>query len=114
MKSCFTYSKEPSAKKIQKSTLSMFSTTAKRIINRLLKRRIRLNSIHYYLPFLILKKECEAAGKKVSINEWIREPEQLDVKIAYEESFALAAKITTEKEALKQKKEIQSKHHTGK
>ena len=112
MRSCFTFSKELSVKKRPTSTLSMFSTTAKRIINRLLKRRIRLNSIHYYLPFLILKKECEAAGKEVSINEWIREPEQLDVKIAYEESFALVAKIATEKEALKQKKEIQSKFQT--
>ena len=92
----------------------MFSTIAKRIINRLLKRRIRLNSIHYYLPFLRLKKECEVAGMEVTINEWIRELEKLDVKIAYEDSFALAAKIATEKEALKQKKEIQNKHQTGK
>ncbi len=98
--------------KKQISILNMFSNPAKRIFKSPLKRRIRLNSIHYYLPFLILKKECEAAGKEVSINEWIREPEQLDVKIAYEESFALTAKIATEKEALKQKKEIQSKLQT--
>ena len=52
------------------------------------------------------------AGIEVTLNEWIRELEQLDVKIAYEESFALAAKIATEKEALKQKKEIQSKLQT--
>ena len=49
-------------------------------------------------------KDCEAAGKEVSIDEWIREPKQLDVKIAYEESFALAAKIATEKEALSTRK----------
>ena len=67
---------------------------------------------HHWFPFLRYKKECEAAGKEVSINECIREPEQLDVKIAYEESFALAAKIATEKETLKQKKEIQSKLQT--
>ena len=106
MRSCFTFSKEISVKKRPRSTLSMFSTTAKRIINRLLKRRIRLNSIHYYLPFLILKKECEVAGMEVTINRWVRELEQLDMKIAYEESFALAAKIATEKEALKHKTEI--------
>ena len=73
---------------------------------------------HHWFPFLRFKKECEAAGKEVSVNEWMRETGQLDQKIAHEESVALAAKIAAEKEAnakieiekeaLKKKKEIQS------
>ena len=73
---------------------------------------------HHWFPFLRFKKECEAAGKEVSINKWMRETGQLNEKIAHEESVALAAKIASEKEenikkeiekeALKKKKEIQS------
>tara|TARA_Y100001968_G_scaffold215854_1_gene198577 strand:+ start:296 stop:580 length:285 start_codon:yes stop_codon:yes gene_type:complete len=73
---------------------------------------------HHWFPFLRFKKECEAAGKEVSINEWMRKTGQLDEKIAHEESVALAAKIASEKDAdakkeieketLKKKKEIQS------
>ena len=73
-------------------------------------------------PFLRFKKECEAAGKKVSVNEWMRETGRLNEKIAHEESVALAAKIASEKEenikkeiekeALKKKKEIQSEFKT--
>ena len=75
-------------------------------------------SNHHWFPFLRFKKECEAAGKAVSVNEWMRATGQLDEKIAHEESVALAAKISAEKdadakkeiekEALKKKKEIQS------
>ena len=75
-------------------------------------------SNHHWFPFLRYKKECEAAGKEVSVNEWMRKTGQLDEKIAHEESVALAAKIVAEKEAnakieiqkeaLKKKKEIQS------
>ncbi len=77
---------------------------------------------HHWFPFLRFKKECEAAGKEVSVNEWMRETGQLDEKIAHEESVALAAKIANEKEAnakkeiekeaLKKKKEIQSELKT--
>ena len=73
---------------------------------------------HHWFPFLRFKKECEAAGKVVSVNQWMRETGQLDEKIAHEESVALAAKIASEKEAtikkeiekeaLKKKKDIQS------
>tara|TARA_B100001250_G_scaffold141445_1_gene121008 strand:+ start:250 stop:516 length:267 start_codon:yes stop_codon:yes gene_type:complete len=73
---------------------------------------------HYWFPFLRFKKECEAAGKEVSVNEWMRATGRLDEKIAHEESVALAAKISAEKdadakkeiekEALKKKKEIKS------
>ena len=73
---------------------------------------------HHWFPFLRFKQECEAAGKEVSVNEWMRQTGQLDEKIAHEESVALAAKITAEKEAnakneiekeaLKKKKEIQN------
>ena len=73
---------------------------------------------HHWFPFLRFKKECEAAGKEVSVNKWMRETGQLNEKIAHEESVALAAKITAEKEAnakneiekeaIKNKKEIQS------
>ena len=73
---------------------------------------------HHWFPFLRFKKECEVAGKEVSVNEWMRETGQLDQKIAHEESVALAAKIAAEKEAnakmeieketLKKKKEIQN------
>ena len=73
---------------------------------------------HHWFPFLRFKKECEAAGKEVSVNEWMRATGQLDEKIAHEESVALAGKIAAEKEAdakkeiekeaLKKKKEIQS------
>ena len=75
-------------------------------------------SNHHWFPFLRYKKACEAAGKEVSVNDWMRETGQLDEKIAHEESVALAAKIAAEKEAtakieiqkaeLKKKKEIQS------
>ena len=54
---------------------------------------------HHWFPFLRYKKECEATGKEVSVNEWMRATGQLDAKIAHEESVALAAKISAEKEA---------------
>ena len=54
---------------------------------------------HHWFPFLRYKKECEAAGKPVSVNEWMRAAGQLDAKIAHEEAVALAAKIAAEKEA---------------
>ena len=54
---------------------------------------------HHWFPFLRYKKECEAIGKEVSVNEWMRKTGQLDEKIAHEESVALAAKIAAEKEA---------------
>ena len=73
---------------------------------------------HHWFPFLRYKKECEAAGKEVSVNEWMRETGQLDEKIAHEESVASAAKIIAEREAhrkieiekeeLKKKKDIQN------
>ena len=56
-------------------------------------------SNHHWFPFLRYKKECEAAGKEVSVNEWMRAAGKLDAKIAHEESVALAAKIKAEKEA---------------
>ncbi len=78
---------------------------------------------HHWFPFLRFKKECETAGKKVSVNKWMRETGKLDEKIAHEElAVALAAKIASEKEAnakkeiekesLKRKKEIQSELKT--
>ena len=80
------------------------------------------NANHHWYPFLRFKKECEAAGKEVSVNEWMRATGQLDEKMAHEESVALAAKIASEKEedakkeiekeALKKKKEIQSELNT--
>ena len=67
---------------------------------------------HHWFPFLRYKKECEAAGKEVSVNEWMRATGKLDAKIAHEESVVLAEKIAAEKEiekeALKKKKEIKS------
>ena len=54
---------------------------------------------HHWFPFLRYKKECETAGKEVSVNEWMRATGKLDAKIAHEESVALAAKIAEEKEA---------------
>ena len=54
---------------------------------------------HHWFPFLRYKKECEAAGKEISVNEWMRATGKLDAKIAHEESVALAAKIAAEKEA---------------
>ena len=77
---------------------------------------------HHWFPFLRYKKECEAVGKEVSVNQWMRETGQLEEKIAHEESVLLAAKIAAEKEAnakkeiekdaLKKKKEIQSELKT--
>tara|TARA_B100001029_G_C14746853_1_gene278579 strand:+ start:298 stop:591 length:294 start_codon:yes stop_codon:yes gene_type:complete len=77
---------------------------------------------HHWFPFLRYKRECEAAGKEVSVNEWMRATGKLDAKIAHEESVALASKIAAEKEAdakkeiekeaLKKKKEIQSESKT--
>ena len=73
---------------------------------------------HHWFPFLRYKKECEASGKEVSVNEWMRATGKLNEKIAHEESVALAAKIAAEKEAdakkeiekeaLKKKREIKS------
>ena len=54
---------------------------------------------HHWFPFLRYKKECESAGKEVSVNEWMRATGQLDAKIEHEESVALAAKIAAEKDA---------------
>ena len=54
---------------------------------------------HHWFPFLRYKKECESAGKELSVNEWMRATGQLDAKIAHEESVALAAQIAAEKEA---------------
>ena len=54
---------------------------------------------HHWYPFLRFKKECETAGKELSVNKWMRETGQLDEKIAHEESVALATKIASEKEA---------------
>ena len=54
---------------------------------------------HHWFPFLRYKKECEAAGKEASVNEWMRATGQLEAKIAHEEAVALAAKIAAEKEA---------------
>ena len=54
---------------------------------------------HHWYPFLRYKKECEAAGKEISVNEWMRATGQLDAKIAHEESVVLAAKIAAEKKA---------------
>ncbi len=66
---------------------------------------------HHWFPFLRYTKECEAVGKEVSVNEWMRATGQLDAKIAHEESVVLAEKIAAEKEiakeALKKKKEIE-------
>ena len=56
-------------------------------------------SEHHWFRFLRYKKECEAAGKEVSVNEWMRATGQLDAKIAHEESVTLAAKIVAEKNA---------------
>tara|TARA_Y100001968_G_scaffold59928_1_gene50916 strand:+ start:248 stop:550 length:303 start_codon:yes stop_codon:yes gene_type:complete len=56
-------------------------------------------SNHHWFPFLRYKEECEAAGKEVSVNEWMRATGKLDAKIAHEESVKLAAKIAAEKEA---------------
>ena len=54
---------------------------------------------HHWFPFLRYKKECEAKGKEVSVNEWMRAAGKLEAKIAHEESLALAKKIAEEKEA---------------
>ena len=64
------------------------------------------NANHHWFPFLRYKKECEATGKEVSVNEWMRATGQLEEKIAHEESVALAAKIASEKEE-DAKKEIE-------
>ena len=71
---------------------------------------------HHWFPFLRYKKECEASGKEVSVNEWMRATGQLDAKIAHEESVVLAEKIAAEKElekeALKKKKELEKESKT--
>ena len=64
------------------------------------------NANHHWFPFLRYKKECEEAGKEISVNEWMRSTGKLEAKIAHEKSAELAAKITAEKEAAA-KKEIE-------
>ena len=56
---------------------------------------------HHWFPFLRYKKECEAAGKEASVNEWMRATGQLDAKIATEKEAD--AKKAIEKEAEKKK-----------
>ena len=51
-------------------------------------------SNYHWFPFLRYKRDCEATGKAISVNEWMREAGKLDAKIAHEESVALAAKIS--------------------
>ena len=63
---------------------------------------------HHWFPFLRYKKECEAAGKEVSVNEWMRATGQLDAKIAHEESVVLAEKIAAGKEIEKNPKQTRS------
>ena len=67
---------------------------------------------HHWFPFLRYKRQCEAAGKEVSVNEWMRATGKLDAKIAHEESVAIAAKLAAEKEiekeALKKEKAIKN------
>ena len=77
---------------------------------------------HHWFPFLRYQRECEAIGKEVSVNEWMRATGKLDAKIAHEESVAVAAKIAAEKaadakkeiekETLKKKKEIENESKT--
>jgi len=54
---------------------------------------------NHWFPFLKYKKECEATGKEISVNEWMRATGKHDAKIAHEESVKLAEKIAAEKEA---------------
>ena len=61
---------------------------------------------HHWFPFLRYKQECEAEGKEVSVNEWMRATGQLDAKIAHEESVVLAEKIAAEKEIEKEAQKI--------
>ncbi len=58
---------------------------------------------HHWFPFLRYKKDCEAAGKEASINDWMRATGQLDANTTHEESVALEAKIAAEKEAEEKK-----------
>tara|TARA_Y100001968_G_scaffold310461_1_gene331435 strand:- start:1132 stop:1425 length:294 start_codon:yes stop_codon:yes gene_type:complete len=58
---------------------------------------------HHWYPFLRYKNECESSGKEVSVNDWMRATGKLNAKIAHEESVALAAKISAEKEAASKK-----------
>ncbi len=59
-----------------------------------------IDSTNYQLArFLRYKKECEAAGKDVSFNEWIRVTGKLNTKIDFEESVILGHKIAEEKDA---------------
>ena len=61
---------------------------------------------NHWFRFLRYKGECEASGKAVSVNEWMRAHGKLNAKIAHKESVALAAKVAEEKEA-DAKKEIE-------
>ena len=54
---------------------------------------------HHWFPVLRYKRECQATGKEVSVNEWMTATGKHAAKIAHEESVLLAAKIAAEKEA---------------
>ena len=56
-------------------------------------------SNHHWFPFLRYKRDCEAARKEVSVNDWMREAGTW-CEIAHEESVALAAKMAAEREAV--------------
>ena len=62
------------------------------------------NAKHHWYPFLKYQEECEAAGKKASVNDWMRASGQLQNRIDFEE-----AKEKAEAEALKAKAEAPKK-----
>ena len=62
------------------------------------------NATHHWYPFLKYQEECEAAGKKASVNDWMRATGQLQNRIDFEE-----AKKAAEDEALKAKAKTANK-----
>ena len=62
------------------------------------------NASHLWYPFLKYQEECEAAGKKASVNDWMRATGQLQNRIDFEE-----AKKAAEDEALKAKAKTANK-----
>ena len=62
------------------------------------------NATHHWYPFLKYQEECEAAGKKATVNDWMRASGQLKNRIDFED-----AKQKAEADALKAKAEAKKK-----
>ena len=56
-----------------------------------------LTANHHWFPFLRYKKDCEEAGKEVTVDGWLRLSGRLAARVEFEKSKELAEKEAQEK-----------------